>query len=172
MSAPTKYEVRGCPKNCSLNAVSLPGKVGELIHGWFEEGNTYAEIQNKAKAVGVRVSNGALGRHKTRHLVPLEDGDPLVEEEGSGSDLEVLELIIRKGGRSLRGKQINVGVDGVLRAIDLKYKLTQGNVFETFLQAMGGALDELDQAGGAPEEEGTDGQGDGGGDRERSEPVQ
>lgn len=151
-----KYELRGCGSQCSLNPKNLPGQTGQLIHEWLEAGDTYFTVKSKAKALGVNVSNGALGRHRSNHMVALVE-DVLLEGEDANpaSDLDVLELIIRKGGRNLRSKQINVGVEGVLRAIDLKYKLTQGNVFESFLAKMGEALDE-EERGGAPEEK-TDG---------------
>jgi hypothetical protein len=149
-----KYAVsERCTRGCSLGEHLLPGNAFTVVHGWFEEGVNNEVIHNRSIELGVPLSLGAIGRHRGRHLI-AQDQMKTVEElenEAGGAperkldDLEILERLIQAGSLSLADKKVRVSPDMLMKAMELKYKLTQGNVFQGFLDA-------VDAAMGAPDE--------------------
>lgn len=139
-----KYMVNGkCRVHCSLNPVNLPGESAQLAHSLYEEGANRETIRLALGELGVSVSDGAIGRHKANHLDALVADAPGATDPGKKlSDLETLDIIISKGAHQLEGSSVRISPDMLTRAIDLKYKLTQGNVFEAFLGAIGAIGDE------------------------------
>lgn len=138
-----KYMVNGkCRVTCSLNPVNLPGDASERAHVMYEEGANREQIRLALKEMGISVSDGAIGRHKTNHLDPMVASGTVSDPDRKLSDLETLDIIIAKGAQQLEGSSVRISPDMLTRAIDLKYKLTQGNVFESFLGAIGAIGDE------------------------------
>jgi len=133
----------GCTRACSLNPENLPVGVGELVHKWFEEGCNNQEIIDKAFVMGAKLSNGSVGRHRKSHL----HRDQPVAEDGSDPDakygeIELLDEMIQAGGRQLKLGQNKVTAEQMLRAIELKMRLTEGSVFDAMFAAMAGEGDE------------------------------
>ena len=151
---PQKFEIHKCTKGCSLNPQNFAGKGGALVHQWYEEGSNDATIRDKGKVMGFQLSLGAIARHRAHHLVRVDykasagDGvtiDPTKAEESTKrkSDLDVLEMFISRGADQIDLSTMRVSGEQLLRAIELKHKLTQGSVFESFFEAIGAAGDEM-----------------------------
>lgn len=126
---------------CSLNPQNIPGGHGELIHKWYEEDLPYEEIVAKAKTVGVVVTKSSVGRHRTDHLHRLQ-GEAL--EIKKRSDLEVLELMIARGSEQVALDSTTISAEQLLRAMELKLKLTQGSVHDHMYNAMREAMSGTD----------------------------
>lgn len=141
-----------CHKTCTLSSYQLGPKVAELVHSWYEAGCNNATISERAKQIGVSISEGAAGRHRANHLEPLDEfDDPTEGEPIKVDDIALLDQVIGRGAESLRFKTARVTTEQLLKAMELKYKLTQGNVFEGFLAAMGETMDEETAEPDAPE---------------------
>lgn len=163
---PRKWRIIGCPRSCSLNEITLPGAAALQVHSWFEEGHSNNEIAIRLKAgFDYSISDSAVARHRRKHLVPE---DHLVElrqrnhqkmpgyrpsdstvlpdrEKKSGkkaSDLDLLDAMIAKGAETIHSPTVRVSSEQMLRAIELRYKLTQGSAFQDFFTAIGASMDE------------------------------
>lgn len=163
---PQKFRLEGCGKLCSLNPEKFPGQLGQTIHEFYEAGDNDQTIVEKARLLGAKVSNGAVGRHRANHLIPeLTRIDKLLISKGQMpesntrpnepapkvDDLTVLEQIISKGAQGIDLSTVRISPEMTIRAIELKYKLTQGSAFEGFLAAIGGTMDEVTGRGHEPE---------------------
>ena len=150
---PRRFEISAnCKRICSLNAANLPGRSADLIHGWYEAGDNNAKIVERATLINVKISEGAVGRHRANHLIPVDQlEDPTDGPDEKVNELELLDAIISRGAKDLRLKTAKVTAEQALKAIDLKFKLTQGSVLDDFLAAIGGTMDdELDALGESP----------------------
>lgn len=150
-----KRILSGCTRGCSLNAENLPAGIGDLIHTWFERGDSNGVIIAGAKTLGIKLSNGAIGRHRASHL----HAAAAVPEKKAGEqgpklgDLEVIEAIIERGVEQVRLQSSKVSTEQLLQAIALKHKLTEGSVFDAMYEAMAGHEgDELDDLEGMSDE--------------------
>lgn len=160
--------VSGCTKGCSLNSENLPTGIGELVHRWFEEGYSNQEIIKHGLLVGAKLSNGAIGRHRSSHLHAAQDV-PVVPVDGSGeklTDLEVIERVIQAGASQVSLVNAKVSTEQLLAAIALKHKLTEGSVFDAMFAQMAGEDEDLsdlegDAAVRSDEERGQRGADDG-----------
>lgn len=129
-----KLIVGGCNGNCSLNPRNLPVGVGELVHGWYEEGVTPNRVYKRLIEMDIKVSQGATYRHYHNHL---HESDETPDPEGL-TDLEVIETFIARGTKQLKQDSTKITGEQLLRAIELKLKLTQGSVFDSMFEAMKG----------------------------------
>ena len=141
---PRRFEISSnCRRPCSLNEANLPGRSADLIHSWYEAGDNNAKIVERAQLINVKISEGAVGRHRANHLIPvdkLEDPTDLPDEKVN--ELELLDSIISRGAKDLRLKTAKVTAEQALRAIELKFKLTQGSVLDDFMHAIGATMDD------------------------------
>lgn len=142
-----KRVLADCSRGCSLNADRLPSGMGQLIHTWFEEGCNDREIRERAAPLGMKLSNGAISRHRANHLhaasssvSPKDDG----EEAPKMSDLDVIEGIIQTGAQQVKLTSAKVTTEQLLKAIELKHRLTEGSVFDAMFAAMAGEEDEAE----------------------------
>lgn len=145
---PQKYAIVNCPRSCSLNASNYKPGVGEMIHGWYEAGHNREKIRAQAIAIGVTLSDGAIARHKKNHLV-VTDGRPATARVPKGqrkSDLDILDAFIQRGAQSIDLATFAVTGEQLLKAIDLKQRLTQGSLYEEFYKAIGAVMDESESA--------------------------
>ena len=137
-----------CTVACSLGEFLLPGDMFQTIHAMFEAGNTRAEIRARSLELNHPLSTGAIQRHYSRHLTPESQAHTMAELEAAGpggpklDDLEIIERLIQRGASSLADKKVRVGPEMLMKAMELKYKLTQGNVFQGFLDAVNQAMAE------------------------------
>lgn len=134
-----------CTRGCSLNVDRMPAGLAELVHRWFEEGCNDREIRERAAPLGAKLSNGAISRHRANHLhaadsaaAPATPG----EESKPVGDLEVIENIIQAGARQVSLTSAKVTTEQLLRAIELKHRLTEGSVFDAMFEAMAGSGDD------------------------------
>lgn len=147
-----------CTRACSLSEWALPGNAFGIVHTWFEQGHNNKVIHERSVAAGFPLSEGAIGRHRGRHLVPKDQmhsvGELIKQADGEPeeqlSDLEILERLIQTGSKSLADKKVRVSPEMLMKAMELKYKLTQGNVFQGFLDAVNEAM-AAEPEEGAPE---------------------
>ena len=145
-----KFVLNNCTLACSINPANLPNNMGALVHAWFEAGDSNVKMIEKAAALDVKLSNGSLGRHRQRHLVRSDGAfnQPLKASEKK-TDLEVLEIIIGRGSQQVDLATTKISAEQLLRAIELKHKLTEGSVFESLFGAL---VEEGDAAfAGGPE---------------------
>lgn len=156
---PRKYTLsERCTGACSMSERALPNNAFAIVHSWFEEGANNDLIHARSKDLlgeGRNLSLGAIGRHRRNHLVPEDQMHTVEELEAMGgtakplSDLEILERLIQAGSKALADKKVRVSPEMTMKAMELKYKLTQGNVFQGFLDAVNAAMD----GDGGPESE-------------------
>jgi hypothetical protein len=93
--------------------------------------------------MGHKLSNGAVGRHYSAHMLKqheraaleIGDGPPPKEDH-----VQVLELIISQGATSMRRGAFKITPDLTLKAMEQLYKLTQGNAQQAWMDAMGEAI--------------------------------
>jgi hypothetical protein len=121
-----------------------------MVHGWYEQGLNDKEIAKNAFVAGFALSTGAIGRHRQNHLEPLGE-----QRESRGTrkrtDLEIIEEMIQAGGD--RASQFRMTPSETMKAMELKYKLTQGSAFEGMLDALALAAmeeDDLQPVAGDP----------------------
>lgn len=135
---PARYEILNCTRACSLNASNLPAGMGEAVHSWFESGDNDRTISAKSDAIGHHLSQGAIGRHRSKHLFKTNTGPVLKPQDPSKrkSDLEILDQIIGRGSDMVDLATFRITAEQLLRAIELKQKLTQGSLFQDFFGAI------------------------------------
>lgn len=139
---PAKYVLSGCTRGCSLNAENLPAGIGELVHKWFEDGKNNGEIIALAAPFGAKLSNGSVGRHRSAHLHAAQVAPVSAPSANPGqklADLDVIESIIQTGAQQVGLSTSKVTTEQLLRAIELKHKLTEGSVFDAMYDAMIGS---------------------------------
>lgn len=153
---PRVYAVVGCTPACGLSVERLGPENARTVHKWFEARVATNRIITRASAeLGIKLTNGAVGRHLSGHLRVEEEltaVEPGEKPEGgkSASDLEVLEGIITAGWKN--SGNWRPSIQDTLKAMDMKYKLTQGSVFDEFFDAISGAQMDDEEAGdSAPE---------------------
>lgn len=130
----------GCTRTCSLNEVNLAGYGGD-VHQLYEDGGNRETIQAFLMERGVRVSTGAIGRHKQKHLDPMvvapRGSDEPDRPREKKSHIQILEEIISAGGAQLDTKGVRISPEMTMKAIEMHHKLTEGSVWEDFLSAIG-----------------------------------
>lgn len=149
---PAKYDLSGCTRGCSLNPQNLPGQLGGLVHSWFEQADNDPTIHAKAKSLGAKLSLGAIGRHRGRHLARADyvpPGDPGADPTKPGGDaahlphMEILENLIQAGARQVQSGVVKVSAEQLLRGLELHHKMTEGSAFQEFFDAMNAVGDEM-----------------------------
>jgi hypothetical protein len=132
------YRNDKCSSACSIG----PGRLGDeratMVHGWFEQGLNNDAIMAAALAISpeFKLSNGALGRHRSGHLsVAIEPRTPDGKLE-KVNHLDLLEQMIAKGAQNMARPDARVSPEMSLRAMEMHYKLTQGSAMDNFLTAV------------------------------------
>lgn len=142
---PRKFQIDKCQKGCTLNEARYPARVAALLHSWFEAGYNNYDIIAKLGILGYKVSHGACARHRKNHLIVVDELDDITETSETDtarlSDLDVLERIIKGGARQLAQHGAKISPEMTMRAMELKYKLTQGSVLGDFMSAIAAAMD-------------------------------
>ena len=141
---PRKWDLLGaCTKNCSVNQANIGPEKAQLVHGWYEQGLNDHQIGSAAFQAGLDLSSGAIGRHKKNHMRPkveYTETDPVGPKM---QDLEALEKILDVGSRQI--DQWKVTPSDYFKALDMKYKLTQGSAFQSTLDALAIAEKDMDE---------------------------
>lgn len=131
---PRRWDLLGtCGPKCSLNVGNLGEERAKMVHGWYEQGLNDKDIAKNAVAAGFTLSHGAVGRHRGNHLEPK--GETLgARSLKVRTDLEIIEAMIQAGGQ--RAGEFKMTPSETMKAMELKYKLTQGSAFEGMLDAL------------------------------------
>jgi len=153
---PAKWvRLASCSKQCSLNPEQMGDKYAQIVHGWYEQGLGDGAIGKNLFELGLSVSESTIARHRSKHMMKQGEltDQPLAEgEEGPElSDLEALDAILRQGSKQI-GKW-RVTPSDFFKAMDMKYKLTQGSVFQGMLEALAAAEEDDEEFEGMEEDE-------------------
>lgn len=134
-----------CTKACTLNEFNLPPGSFPEIHAMYEAGLGQEAIHAKVlETWDHNISYGAIGRHKSKHLERVTSGmapSPNApngrKPRGKVTDLELLDQMIALGVDVLQQPNTKITPEQLLRAMELRLKLTQGSVFQDFFDAIG-----------------------------------
>jgi hypothetical protein len=156
---PAKFRATDCHTLCASNPRNLPAGLPDLLHGWFEAGDNNETIHRKLKEFGHPISIGALANHRRKHLVredqfvPIEQlgGDPDIDSDRKLSDLEILDRIIQAGAKGLNARTVRISPEMTMKAMELRLKVTQGSVFDNFMDAVSKAFNADDPGEPTPE---------------------
>lgn len=119
-----------CPDNCSLR----PGtKFGDIASAMLVEGIPYTKVIAAGVAKGHSFGPSVLTRHR-RHIVTEDQEDPSEKR----TNIEILEMIIQKG--FVNSKNWRPTINDTMKAMDMWFRLTQGNPFEELLASMADAV--------------------------------
>lgn len=164
--AGTYHLTDACVETCTFNRDRdghWPHEVLDALHGKVESGMSLRAVHKWIEEEsGQHCARSSLTNHVLRHLVreggPRDLGAVAAKAAGgigaSLTDLEILDAIIQRGAKGLQSSTIRITPEMTLKAMELRLKLTQGSVFDGFMnavsEAFGGA--ENPDAQAAPDE--------------------
>ena len=128
-----------CPDECTF----APGKPWstEATEGILKK-TPFRAMRAAAAAEGVNFSLMALSRHQ-KHIVTGESGETPEDDSPKATNIEILETIIQKGfGNSKNWKPT---ISDTMKAMDMWFRLTQGNPFDDLLDTLASASIEGDE---------------------------
>lgn len=135
-----------CPFNCSFREGT---KWGEPVTKGLLAGDSYRKIVADIAAQGGKVYQGTMSRHK-RHIV-VQGSAPPEDAPVKANNIEILETIIQKGFQNQ--KNWKPTISDTMKAMDMWFRLTQGNPFDDLLDTLAqAAIGEEDPSLGAPDE--------------------
>lgn len=137
-----------CNKQCSFWSEKMSQAAAEQLELWIQDGMPLDNIvERMIGTFQYDCTTRALYRHVQKHMhKPSEE-----QQFEAMTDLQVLEQMIKVGARNLKSDtKVRITPEMTVRAIELKYKLTQGNVFESFLSGMGTLMEETVGRGDDP----------------------
>ncbi len=135
---PGKLLISGCSRKCSLNVGNIPQGLPTLIVKWFEDGATIVQVKQNLFEMGFQAANGAIGRHRKDHLHSAEGVMQIDHNAKPKTELEILDGMIQAGAKQVGLENTRISAEQLLRAIELKQKLTEGSVFDAMYEAMKG----------------------------------
>lgn len=142
MADPAAYHVE-CPDSCSLG----PGTLwGERATALLVDGMSFRLIVAEAKKDDFATNIATLSRHR-KHIVRATP-EEMDETAPRASNIEILEAIIAKGFQNR--KNWKPTISDTMKAMDMWFRLTQGNPFDELLDtlAAAGIGEETDPAQG------------------------
>lgn len=152
--APGKLVLAGCSRKCSLNPGNVPAQVTLLVTKWFEDGATLEGVRkNLLEMTGEAPSVGAIGQHRKNHLHPAAGVDKIDPNAKPMGELEILDKMIQSGAKQVGLESTRISAEQLLRAIELKQKLTEGSVFDAMYEAMKGVGEKDFDAPKPPEDD-------------------
>ena len=132
-----KLVIAGCSRRCSMNPGNIPSELNTLIIKWFEDGSTINTVRANAMALGHTFSVGAIAQHRKNHLHNADQVERAADGPPKG-ELDILNEMIQAGARQVGLDSTRISAEQLLRAIELKQKLTEGSVFDAMYEAMKG----------------------------------
>jgi len=138
-----------CPDQCSLKEGSKWG--GVVTEGLVTGKSVRTIVAAVAEASGgsVRMSLATISRHK-KHIV-VSGQDATEPDTGrKATNIEILESIIQKGFQNQ--KNWKPTISDTMKAMDMWFRLTQGNPFDELLDTLAAASMGEDPSLGAPDE--------------------
>jgi hypothetical protein len=137
--------LNSCTSRCGLNEAKIGEEKAKIVHGWFEQGLNDQKIGQASFELGLDLSKSAIGRHRQKHLQGLEEiteANPVKEKI---QDLDALEMILQQGASQIENWKVTPS--DYFKALDMKYKLTQGSAFQGMLEALAVADEDEDEPG-------------------------
>ena len=117
-----------CHEFCSLK----PGTpMSEFISDMLAKGVSFRAIVRACDEKGYKTNMSTLARHK-KHIVITAPPDP--EPERPPTNIEILEAIIRKGFQNQANWRPTIS--DTMKAMDMWFRLTQGNPFDDLLDTL------------------------------------
>lgn len=127
----------GCSRFCKLNPENSPTGLSDSVHRWFEAGDTVTAVQEKLADAGYRLAVSTVARHRAKHLhVVSPDSPDYIDHADALTELDIIDRMIQAGGRQVGLSTTKISAEQLLRAIELKHKLTEGSVFDNLFAAM------------------------------------
>jgi hypothetical protein len=139
-----------CGDNCSFGPET---KWGLRVSDAMVEGKTYRAIQEMAKAEGDTIWPGTISRHKKHILITgrgemIANAPPPISEKPN--NIAILEEIIARGFDNR--KNWKPTISDTMKAMDMWFRLTQGNPFDDLLNTLAAAsLGETEAAESNPQ---------------------
>jgi hypothetical protein len=123
------------------------------------DGRTYKWICNEVKDLfDIKLYPANMSRHKPHIVVTGRDADPDIDAGSAhkANNIEILETIIQKGFQN--AKNWKPTISDTMKAMDMWFRLTQGNPFDDLLDtlasaAIGEKFNETNTAATASEDE-------------------
>lgn len=131
MADPLPYHVE-CPDSCSLGPNTL---WGERATALLVEGVPFRKIVAEGVEAGFVTNVASLSRHR-KHIV-RQSAEEAEEAGPRASNIEILEAIIAKGFQNR--KNWKPTISDTMKAMDMWFRLTQGNPFDELLDALAAA---------------------------------
>ena len=134
-----KTYVLQCPDNCTFGPET---KWGLRVSDAMVEGKTYRDIVAMAKDEGDTIWPGTISRHK-KHIIISGRGESQVFGNSpppiavKPNNIEILEAIISKGFENQ--KNWKPTISDTMKAMDMWFRLTQGNPFDELLNTLAAA---------------------------------
>ena len=122
-----------CPNTCTFReGTPWSAKASEMLLA----GKLYRAIQSEAAAEGETFSLMALTRHRRHIIVAGAEPEPEVAPV-KANNIEILEAIIQKGFANQ--KNWKPTISDTMKAMDMWFRLTQGNPFDDLLDTLAAA---------------------------------
>jgi len=147
---PKQFVVSGdCTPQCSLSKEALGPEAHEVVHDLFQAGWNDHKIEDRVRALNIPLSHGSIGRHRKNHLI---EADSIVEnpELAALDDVQALEEILKQGQKHIHSWKVTPSE--YFKAMELKYRLTQGSTNDAMFAALAMAGSEEDESTGPAEE--------------------
>lgn len=125
-----------CPDNCSLKEGT---KWGTVVTEGLVAGKSIRTVVAEVVAASsgtVRISTGTISRHK-KHIVVSGHSAPEPDTTRKATNIEILEAIIQKGFSNQ--KNWKPTISDTMKAMDMWFRLTQGNPFDELLETLASA---------------------------------
>ena len=142
MSQPDTYEwTLNCPPLCTFR----PGTpFSDRVTLWLLKRRPYRAIIGALHDAGQKTNLAVLTRHKkhitvqtTPVMTALDPDSVLPPPESRATNIEILETIIQRGFAN--SKQWKPTISDTMKAMDMWFRLTQGNPFDELLDTLASA---------------------------------
>lgn len=132
-----KTYVLECGAGCSFGPKT---KWGPQVTEWLLDGWTYQRVIDEVKArTGDVLWAGTMSRHR-KHIVvtgTVADAEKPQQDRYKANNIEILETIIQKGFQNQ--KNWKPTISDTMKAMDMWFRLTQGNPFDQLLDTLASA---------------------------------
>jgi hypothetical protein len=120
-----------CPDSCTFREGQPWSKE---ISAMLLDGTSYRKVVAAAAQEGIRTNLATLSRHRKHIVLSGQGPEP---ESPKATNIEILETIIQKGfGNSKNWKPT---ISDTMKAMDMWFRLTQGNPFDDLLDTLAAA---------------------------------
>jgi len=104
-----------------------------MILEWYGSALNDKKMEIRAREAGMNITYGSFGRHRRLHLTEA-DSIEMDESLAELGDVEALDEILKQGQKNIRNWRVTPSE--YFKAMELKYKLTQGSTMDAMYAAM------------------------------------